>query len=103
MGVSCVGVSSSVWGFDPNLSNHQLEMGFMHTHTQTNTPKPNFIRVPKMASRSEGIIYKVRSCDLVRFIRGLSLRQKVALVIAYYFVLAALAASSQKNCRCMMT
>jgi hypothetical protein len=48
----------------------------MHTHTQTNTPKPNFIRVLKMASHSEGIIYKVRSCELERFIRGLPLINK---------------------------
>ncbi len=27
----------------------------MHTHTQTNTPKPNFIRVLKMASLCEAI------------------------------------------------
>ncbi len=47
--------------------------GVIHTHTQTSTPTPNFIRVLKTASRSEGIIYKVCSCDLERFIRGLSL------------------------------
>ncbi len=34
------------------------------------------IRVLKTASRSEGIVNKVRSCDLVRFIRGLSLNHK---------------------------
>jgi hypothetical protein len=27
----------------------QLKTGFLHTHTQTNTPKPNFIRVQKKA------------------------------------------------------
>jgi hypothetical protein len=33
------------------------------------------IRVLKMTSHSEGIIYKVRSCELERFIRGLLLKK----------------------------
>ncbi len=63
----CVGLRSE------SFDSVNWKWGFMHTDTQTNTPKPNFIRVLKTASRSEGIIYKVRNCDLVRFIRGLSL------------------------------
>ncbi len=74
MGVECVSVSSGVGASSFYFCLDRLKTGFSHTHTQTNTPKPNFIRVPNMASRSEDMINKVRSCDLVRFIRGFSLR-----------------------------